>query len=131
MSLNLKRQGTVLYASVSVALKWFARWLLKDVRKLFLAILFIFLIFCLYFLNFSIICQTPDSNILKMLNGLMDNLRFLRPFLTIFSVISGRCFDDNEKAVCKRKLRFTVEKIFTSTEDRTRSARSVGHHSTH
>ena len=53
----------------------------------------------------------------------MNDLRFYVLFNSI-SVIPGRCSDDNER-LCAMELRLRLRRI-TSTEDRTRSARSVG-----
>ena len=45
------------------------------------------------------------------------------------SVISGRCLDDTER-LCAMELRLRLRR-FHSSEDRTRSARSVGQRLTH
>ena len=55
-------------------------------------------------------------------------LAILRPFNSI-SVKSGRCSDDNEM-LCAMELSLRLRR-FTSSEDRTRSARSVGQCLTH
>ena len=58
----------------------------------------------------------------------MDDLRFYVLFNSI-SVISGRCLDDNESCVQWNSV-YGWEDV-TSSEDRTRSARSVGQRLTH
>ena len=58
----------------------------------------------------------------------MDDLRFYVLFNSI-SIISGRCSDDNERLVQWNSVYGCAD--FTSSEDRTRSARSVGQRLTH
>ena len=54
----------------------------------------------------------------------MDDLRFYVLFNSI-SVISRRCLDDNERLCVQWNSVYTRED-FTASEDRTRSAGSVG-----
>ena len=61
-------------------------------------------------------------------DGWMDDLRFYILFNS-FSVISGRCSDDNER-LCAMELRLRLRRFHLS-EDRAWSARSIGQRLTH
>ena len=64
---------------------------------------------------------SENVNFCNAIDGWMDVLRFYAPFNSI-SVISGRCIDENEGLWQWNSVYGSED--FTSSEDRTRSARS-------